>query len=78
MNHTVQSMEAGSVIVDVSIDQGGRVATSRTTSHSHLIFIEHGVLHDCVPNMPGAHPHTPTIALTTATLSYAISLADHG
>jgi alanine dehydrogenase len=74
----VQSMEPGSVIVDVSIDQGGCIATSRPTSHSHPIFVEHGVLHYCVPNMPGAYPHTSTIALTTATLPYALALADQG
>jgi alanine dehydrogenase len=74
----VQTMEPGSVIVDVSIDQGGCVATSRPTSHSNPVFLEHGVLHYCVPNMPGAYPHTSTIALTTATLPYALALADHG
>ncbi len=74
----VQTMEPGSVIVDVSIDQGGCIATSRPTSHSNPIFLKHGVLHYGVPNMPGAYPHTSTIALTTATLPYAIALADHG
>lgn len=74
----VRAMEPGSVIVDVSIDQGGCVATSRPTSHSNPIFEDHGVIHYCVTNMPGAYPHTSTIALTTATLPYANALADHG
>ncbi|UCE64567.1 MAG: alanine dehydrogenase, partial [Nitrospirota bacterium] len=74
----VRAMEHGSVIVDVSIDQGGCVATSRPTSHSNPIYQEHGVIHYCVTNMPGAYPHTSTIALTNATLPYATALADHG
>jgi alanine dehydrogenase len=74
----VRAMEPGSVIVDVSIDQGGCFATSRPTSHSAPIFIEHGVIHYCVTNMPGAYPHTSTIALTTATLPYAMALANEG
>ena len=73
----VRDMEPGSVIVDVSIDQGGCVATSRPTSHSNPIYTEHGVIHYCVTNMPGAYPHTSTIALTTATLPYVMKLADH-
>jgi len=72
----VQAMEAGSVIVDVSIDQGGCIETSRPTSHSQPVYSMHGVLHYCVTNMPGAYPHTSTIALTTATLPYATALAD--
>ncbi len=71
-------MEHGSVIVDVSIDQGGCVATSRPTSHSNPIYEEHGIIHYCVTNMPGAYPHTSTIALTNATLPYAMALANHG
>jgi len=74
----VQAMEAGSVIVDVSIDQGGCVATSRPTSHSNPIFIEHDIIHYCVTNMPGAYPHTSTIALTRVTLPYALALANQG
>ena len=74
----VRDMEPGSVIVDVSIDQGGCVATSRPTSHSNPIYQEHGVIHYCVTNMPGAYPHTSTIALTNATLPYATALADQG
>ena len=74
----VRAMQKGSVIVDVSIDQGGCVETSRATSHSEPVYAEHGVLHYCVPNMPGAYPRTSTIALTAATLPYATMLADRG
>ena len=72
----VRAMEPGSVIVDVSIDQGGCFATSRPTSHSDPIFIQHGIIHYCVTNMPGAYPHTSTIALTRATLPYLMALAN--
>ena len=74
----VQRMQPGSVIVDVSIDQGGCVATSRPTSHSAPVFEQHGVIHYCVPNMPGAYPATSTMALTTATLPYVLQLAHQG
>lgn len=74
----VQGMQPGSVIVDVSIDQGGCVATSRPTSHSDPVFEQYGVIHYCVPNMPGAYPATSTMALTTATLPYVLQLAQHG
>jgi alanine dehydrogenase len=75
---TVRSMQTGSVIADVSIDQGGCVETSRPTSHSDPVYIVHGVTHYCVTNMPGAYPRTSTIALTGATLPYALALADRG
>jgi alanine dehydrogenase len=74
----VQRMQPGAVIVDVSIDQGGCVATSRPTSHSDPVFEKHGVIHYCVPNMPGAYPATSTMALTTATLPYVLQLAHQG
>jgi len=74
----VRSMKAGSVIVDVSIDQGGCVETSKPTSHRHPSFTEYGVLHYCVTNMPGAVPRTSTFALTNTTLSYGLKLADQG
>ena len=74
----VKSMQPGSVIVDVSIDQGGCVETSRPTSHSEPVFIEHGVIHYCVTNMPGAYPRTSTIALTSATLPYVVRLGNLG
>jgi alanine dehydrogenase len=74
----VQGMPEGSVIVDVSIDQGGCVATSRPTSHADPVFTRHGVIHYCVTNMPGAYPRTSTVALTAATLPYARRLAKDG
>ncbi len=74
----VADMRPGSVIVDVSIDQGGCIATSRPTSHSHPVYTEHDVIHYCVTNMPGAYPRTSTLALTSATLPYALKLADQG
>ncbi|MBI4005341.1 MAG: alanine dehydrogenase [Gammaproteobacteria bacterium] len=74
----VKQMQPGAVIVDVSIDQGGCVETSRPTSHSDPIFIKHNVIHYCVTNMPGAYPRTSTIALTNATLPYILRLANKG
>jgi len=74
----VRSMGAGAVIVDVCIDQGGICETSRPTTHNDPIYVEEGVLHYCVPNMPGAVPRTSTEALTSATLPYVLKLADRG
>ena len=74
----VAKMEAGSVIVDVAIDQGGCVETSRPTSHAAPTYIEHGVTHYCVTNMPALTPRTSTEALTTATLPYVLKLANLG
>lgn len=74
----VASMRRGSVIVDVSIDQGGCVATSHMTTHSEPTFVEHDVIHYGVGNMPGAVPWTSTQALTNATLPYVLRLADAG
>jgi len=74
----VQTMQPGSVIVDVSIDQGGCVETSHPTTHSDPVYEQHGVIHYCVANMPGAYPRLSTIALTNATLPYALKLADSG
>lgn len=74
----VKMMQPGSVIVDVSIDQGGCIETSRPTSHSDPVFIQHNIIHYCVTNMPGAYPRTSTIALTDATLPYLLQLADNG
>ena len=74
----VQAMQPGSVIVDVSIDQGGCVETSRPTTHSAPVYEKHGVIHYCVANMPGAYPRLSTIALTSATLPYLFKLADNG
>lgn len=74
----VASMQPGSVIVDVSIDQGGSVETSRPTMHSDPVFREYGVIHYCVTNMPGAYPRTATQALTHATLETIQGIADRG
>jgi alanine dehydrogenase len=74
----VKRMQPGSVIVDISIDQGGCAETSRPTSHVDPVFVVHGVTHYCVTNMPGAYPRTSTIALTAATLPYALRLANEG
>lgn len=75
---TAARMRQGSVIVDVSIDQGGCFATSRPTSHSKPTYIEEGVVHYCVTNMPGAVARTSTFALNNATLPFVIALADKG
>ena len=74
----VRRMQRGSVIVDVSIDQGGCIETSHPTSHSQPVFEKHGVIHYCVTNMPGAYPKTSTTALNSATLPYTLKLADKG
>ena len=77
-NTMVRSMLPGSVIVDVSIDQGGCIETSRPTSHTQPVFEKYGVTHYCVTNMPGAYPQTATLALTSATLPYVLLLANEG
>jgi alanine dehydrogenase len=74
----VQTMIAGSVIVDVAIDQGGCVEGIRTTSHSNPSYIEDGVVHCAIPNLPGVVPLTSTLALAAASLPYVQQLADHG
>jgi len=74
----VAEMKAGSVIVDVAVDQGGCVETTRATSHSQPTFTVDGVVHYCVPNMPGAVPRTSTYGLSNATLPYARRLAGKG
>jgi len=74
----VKSMQKGSVIVDVAIDQGGCIATSRGTSHEKPVYVKHDVVHYCVTNMPGAYPRTSTIGLTNATASYVKALAACG
>ena len=71
-------MEPGTVLVDVAIDQGGCFETSRPTTHSDPVYIEDGIVHYCVANIPGAVPNTSTLALTNATLRYAVALADKG
>ncbi len=74
----LQTMEPGSVIVDVAIDQGGCVETAKPTSHRNPTFIKYGVIHYCVPNMPALTPMTSTEALTSVTLPYIIKLASKG
>ncbi|GAI21606.1 unnamed protein product, partial [marine sediment metagenome] len=71
-------MKPGSVIVDVSIDQGGCIETSRPTTHSDPIYIVDGVVHYCVTNMPGAVGRTSTYALTNVTLPYTLEIAGKG
>ncbi len=74
----IKKMRPGSVLVDVSIDQGGSFETSRPTSHANPAYVEEGVIHYCVTNMPGAVPNTSTHALTNATLPYALKIANTG
>jgi alanine dehydrogenase len=71
-------MKEGSVIVDVSVDQGGCIETCRPTTHADPTYVVDGVLHYCVANMPGAVPFTSTLALTNATLPYAVEIANKG
>lgn len=71
-------MEPGTVLVDVAIDQGGCFETSHPTTHSDPVYEQDGILHYAVANIPGAVPNTSTIALTNATLRYALALADKG
>ena len=74
----VAQMKKGAVIVDVAIDQGGCVETARPTSHSNPSYVVDGVVHYCVTNMPGAVPHTSTLALTNSTFPYLMRMANHG
>jgi alanine dehydrogenase len=74
----VSRMKPGSVLVDVSIDQGGCFADSRPTTHSDPVYPVHGSVFYCVANMPGAVPHTSTYAMTSATLPYAVQIANRG
>ncbi len=74
----VQQMKAGSVIVDVAIDQGGCVETARPTTHSRPVYTQYGVVHYCVTNIPGAVGMTSTYALTNSTLPFVLEIARHG
>ena len=74
----LKEMEPGTVMVDVAIDQGGCFETSRPTTHEDPVYYVDGILHYCVANIPGAVPYTSTLALTNATLPYALQLADKG
>ena len=71
-------MKKGSVIVDVAIDQGGCFETSKATTHTEPTYIVDGIVHYCVANMPGAVAKTSTLALTNATLPYAVEIASKG
>src|SRR5271170_4023091 len=74
----IRAMKPGAVVVDISIDQGGCFETSRPTTHAAPTYLEEGVVHYCVTNMPGAVARTSTVALNNATLPYVLALADHG
>jgi alanine dehydrogenase len=74
----LKSMPDGSVVVDIAIDQGGCLETSRPTTHADPTFVEEGVVHYCVANMPGAVARTSTFALNNATLPFAVALANKG
>ena len=74
----LKTMKPGSVLVDVAIDQGGCFETSKATTHGDPIYVVDGVVHYCVANMPGAVPRTSTMALTNATLPYAVEIANKG
>ena len=74
----LKTMKPGAVIADVAIDQGGCFETSKPTTHADPIYNIDGVIHYCVANMPGAVPYTSTLALTNATLPFALQLANKG
>ena len=74
----LRRMMDGSAVVDIAVDQGGCFETTRPTTHENPTFVEEGVVHYCVANMPGAVPRTSTIALTNVTLTYALAIANKG
>lgn len=74
----LRTMKKGAVVVDISIDQGGTLETSRPTTHENPIYVAEGIVHYAVSNMPGAYPRTATIALSDATLPYILALAEKG
>ncbi|GAB4033350.1 alanine dehydrogenase [Spirosoma gilvum] len=74
----LKQMRPGTVLVDVAVDQGGCIETCHPTTHENPTYVIDGVVHYCVANMPGAVPYTSTVALTNATLPYALQLADKG
>lgn len=74
----LKEMRPGTVLVDVAVDQGGCIETCRPTTHENPTYVVDGILHYCVANMPGAVPYTSTLALTNATLPYALQLANKG
>jgi alanine dehydrogenase len=74
----LKRMRPGSALIDIAIDQGGIAETSKPTSHSQPLYVEEGIVHYCVPNMPSACARTATLALTQATFPYVMKLADQG
>jgi alanine dehydrogenase len=74
----VKNMKKGAVIIDVSIDQGGCIETSRPTSLSDPVFVEHDVIHYCVPNMPSLVPRSASFGLTNASIEYILDIAENG
>ena len=74
----LKRMRPGSAIVDISVDQGGCFETTRPTTHEDPTYIEEGIVHYCVANIPGAYPRTSTLALTNATFPYVLQIADKG
>ncbi len=74
----LKTMRPGTVLVDVAVDQGGCIETCKPTTHEDPTYIIDDIVHYCVANMPGAVPYTSTLALTNATLPYALKLANHG
>jgi alanine dehydrogenase len=74
----ISAMKPGSVVADIAIDQGGCFETSRPTTHSDPTYVEEGVVHYCVANIPGAVARTSTLALTSATLPYLVKIAGSG
>jgi alanine dehydrogenase len=74
----LKRMRPGSAIVDISVDQGGCFETTRPTTHEKPTYIEEGIVHYCVANIPGAYPRTSTYALTNATFPYVLQIADKG
>ncbi len=78
LREDLKRMKTGAVIVDVAVDQGGCIETTKPTTHEHPTYVVEGVTHYCVANMPGGVPRTSTLALTNATFPYALRLADDG
>jgi alanine dehydrogenase len=74
----LKEMKKGAVIVDIAIDQGGCCESSHVTTHDDPVFIEDGIVHYCVGNMPGAVPYTSTVALANATFRYGMMMAELG
>jgi len=74
----LKRMKPGSAIVDISVDQGGCFETTRPTTHENPTYVEEGIVHYCVANIPGAYPRTSTFALTNATFPYVLQIADKG